>query len=190
MLDNLKNKSIILASASPRRSFLLSELLIDHEVKKYDFNEEVPLSTLPEKYAIEISKKKANQIDKKHDHIYITADTTVVNESKVLGKPKSEAEAISILKTLSAKSHKVISGVTISWNDKTISFSESSIVDFAPLSIEEIKFYVDRFKPFDKAGSYGIQEWIGMIGITKISGCYYNIMGLPTRRLYNELKKV
>jgi len=190
MLKNLANKKIILASASPRRSFLLSEILIKHQVIKYDFDESVPVNIKPEDYAEYIAVKKSNQIlEKKTNHIYITSDTTVVSNQNVLGKPKDKEEAIETIASLIGGEHKVISGVCISTDQETFSFNEVSKVTFAQLTKEEIVFYVNQFKPFDKAGSYGIQEWIGMIGISKISGCYYNIMGLPTQKLYQALKK-
>ena len=190
MLNNLSSKTIILASASPRRSFILSELQITHKVIKYDFNEEVPEKIKPHEYAEYIAIKKSDQILDKHpSHIYITADTTVVSNNTVLGKPSSKEDAINTISSLINNTHEVISGVCISSEDKKITFNERSLVTFEDLTKEEITFYVDQFKPYDKAGSYGIQEWIGMVGISEIKGCYYNIMGLPTQKLYKALKE-
>lgn len=190
LLSNIKGTKVILASASPRRSFLLSELMIPHEVQKFDFDEELSKDITPKEVALEIAKKKASQISRKKDIIYITADTVVINNEKVFGKPNNKEEAFTTLKELSGNTHYVTSGVTISYNENLISFCETSEVTFRTLSTEDLHFYIENFKPFDKAGSYGIQDWIGMIGIKEIKGCYYNIMGLPTARLYAELKKI
>ena len=190
MLNNLKNKIIILASASPRRSFLLSELNIDHQVKKYDFDESIPQHISAIKSAEYIAIKKNDQITKKSpNHIYISSDTTVVINNRVLGKPKDHNEAKNMIKSFSGTTHQVITGVCISSLEKTISFDSISDVTFNNLTSEEIDFYVEKYSPLDKAGAYGIQEWIGMMGISHITGSYYNIMGLPTEKVFEALKQ-
>lgn len=184
------NKNIILASGSPRRSFLLQEINIPHKVIKLDFDESIPPETLPDNVASTLAENKSAQIPNKElNTIYITADTVVILDNNVLGKPKDKQTAIEYLKNLSNTSHNVITGVCLSSTEKKISFQCISKVFFKALSIEEITYYVENYKPFDKAGAYGIQEWIGMIGITKIEGSYFNIMGLPTHELKIQLEK-
>jgi septum formation protein len=185
----LKNGKIILASASPRRSFLLKEIGIQHEVKKFDFIENIPEDVNPKDASLFLAKSKSEQIlNKNPNHIYITADTVVILDNYVLGKPSDALEAEKTLSALSSKCHSVITGVCITNHLKTVSFKVESKVFFKSLTEEEILFYIDHYKPFDKAGSYGIQEWIGMIGIEKIEGSYFNIMGLPTFEVYSALK--
>jgi len=186
---NLAHKKVILASASPRRSFLLNSIGIKHEVQKINFTETLSTLPLPEKTAEEIAKSKINQINNiKDNHIYITADTTVIQDSRVLGKPINELEAKKTLKAYSGKSHLVITGVCIASSDKKISFSATTKVHFMEISNQEIDYYIKNHKPFDKAGSYGIQEWFGATKIKSITGCYYNVMGLPTQMVYSALK--
>ena len=183
--------SIILASNSPRRQELLAGLDIDFNVfVKKDVDESYPEGMANEKIAEYLALKKANSYrnDIKDNVIVITADTVVINGAKILGKPSDKTEAITMLKELSGNTHIVITGVAITSNSKQYSFSSLTEVSFAPLSHEEIEYYVEKYKPYDKAGSYGIQEWIGYIGIESISGSYFNVMGLPTRRLYDALK--
>ena len=183
--------SIILASNSPRRQELLAGLDIDFNVfVKKDVDESYPDGMANEKIAEYLALKKANSYrnDIKDDVIVITADTVVINRAEILGKPSDKAEAIAMLKVLSGNTHIVITGVAITSNSKQYSFSSLTEVSFAPLSDEEIEYYVEKYKPYDKAGSYGIQEWIGYIGIESIRGSYFNVMGLPTRRLYDALK--
>lgn len=181
----------ILASASPRRKELLAGLNLDFTVKvKEGIDESYPDGLSAEEIPVYISQKKAKayRSELKEDEILITADTIVWLDSKVLGKPKDRQDAVFMLKELSGKTHLVITGVTISSVHKCISFSSTTEVQFANLTDEEIEFYVDNYSPMDKAGAYGIQEYIGFIGVTSIRGSYFNVMGLPVQRLYQELK--
>jgi septum formation protein len=181
---------IILASASPRRSFLLNEIGFMHTVQKFDFDESVPSEISPELSSLYIAESKSEQIKKKLKHtLYICADTIVLVDGKILGKPKNNQEAFAMLSSLSDKWHQVITGVVIASDEKQVSFHDVSEVKFKELSDSEIDFYIEKYQPIDKAGSYGIQEWIGMIGIESIKGSYFNIMGLPTHRVYEELMK-
>lgn len=191
MLD-LSKYHIILASNSPRRKELLSGLGLTYEIKILpDIDESFPDNLTGEDIAKYIAKEKANAYESalKEDTLLITADTIVLLEGKVYGKPKDGQEAKQMLRSLSGKTHKVITGVCITTKEQQHTFSVSSDVRFARLEEDEISFYVDKYKPFDKAGAYGIQEWIGYIAVEYISGSYFNIMGLPVQRLYQELKK-
>ncbi|WP_068472336.1 Maf family nucleotide pyrophosphatase [Saccharicrinis aurantiacus] len=193
-MQNLNNYNIILASKSPRRSQLLSEIGIDFSVEiKEDVEEKYPSDLKHEDIAVFLSQLKAKPflVDIQNDSskIVITADTIVCAKGKVLGKPKDKAEATEMLKLLSGIKHQVISGVTISSKQKVVSFSVSTDVYFKYLTEAEIEYYINNYKPFDKAGAYGIQEWIGMIGIEKIEGSYFNVVGLPVQRLYEELNQ-
>lgn len=184
---------IILASASPRRKELLSGLGVDFEVRLMDgIDESYPEGLTGEQIAEHISRGKANvyleTIAK--NELVITADTIVYFEGQVLGKPKDEEEAILMLKQLSGHQHQVITGVTLMSKSFTKTFSSVSQVFFARLTDEEIKHYVTHFHPTDKAGAYGIQEWIGYVGVERIEGSYFNVMGLPIQKLYTELKKI
>ena len=183
---NIK-KNIILGSKSPRRIDLLKLINLDFEVKKLDINEDYPKSLSPIQIALFLSKKKANAFEVQKNDILICADTIVYVKSHILGKPKSKKEAIAMLKTISNKRHFVVTGVTIKTIKKTISFYERTIVYFKKLSNKEIEFYVNNYSPLDKAGAYGIQDWIGLIGVKKILGSYYNVMGLPTLKVYETL---
>lgn len=189
---NLENRQLILGSQSPRRSQLLSELGLKFEVVVRETDEVVDEQLKPIEVVKAIAAKKAEAF--LHDFegaVIITADTIVVtSEQQILGKPKSKAEAFEVLRMLSGDIHEVITAVCILENEKLITFSESTEVEFYPLSDDEINFYIDKYEPFDKAGSYGIQEWIGRIGIKSIKGEYTNVVGLPTARLYQELKKL
>ncbi len=189
---NLSQYNIILASNSPRRKELLSGLNIPYEVKTLpNIDESYPDNLIGEDIAIYIAKEKANaylnQMDSKA--LLITADTIVLLDGKVYGKPSDKADAKQMLHDLSGKTHQVITGVCITTKDKQISFGVSSEVRFAKLDDDEIEYYVSNYKPFDKAGAYGVQEWIGYVAVEYISGSYFNIMGLPIQRLYRELKK-
>lgn len=180
-----------LASNSPRRKALLEDLEWKFEV----FTREVD-ETLPEKVRVEdaaefLARKKAESYqDIAQNRLVITADTVVVLGKNILGKPRNAGEAQTMLKALSGKNHLVISGVCLSWKDKVHSFSEQTRVFFRDLSEAEIQHYIKTSQPFDKAGSYGIQEWIGKIGISRIEGDYYNVVGLPVSRLYQELNQL
>lgn len=191
-LDNLKNYKILLASASPRRKELLGELNIQFETAQtIDVDESYP-DTMP---AIDVapylSRLKADAYKSliTGNELIITADTVVINDNKVLGKPSSPAEAKKMLKSLSDHCHNVVTGVTITTVNKQVTFAVNTEVEFAKLDKDEIDWYVDTFNPLDKAGAYGIQEWIGCMGVRNINGSFYNVMGLPLHRLYSELKK-
>jgi len=178
---------IILASASPRRRDILQNANIDFEVIVSDADENID-ETNPEKYTLEVAKRKANAIENYDDAIIIAADTAVALESRILGKPKDEEDAFKMLSFLSGKCHSVYTGVCIKSAEKEISFCEKSDVYFKELSEDEIRNYIESGEPFGKAGAYGIQG-IGGLMISKISGDYLNIVGLPMSRLYDALKK-
>ena len=190
---NIKDKKIILASASPRRKELLAGLCIDFEVDTRNNFEEVYSPDTPhEKIPEVLSEGKSYGFHRplQNNEILITSDTLVLCEGHVMGKPHSREEAYQMLRLLSGRTHKVITGVTIRNSEKTLTSSDTAIVHFKDLSDKEIYYYIDNFKPFDKAGAYGIQEWIGFVGVESISGSYFNVMGLPIQRLYTELKKL
>ena len=190
LVEKLKKYNIILGSSSPRRKQLLAELGIEFTIKTTQKEEHYPEKLDGVKIVEFLAKQKADSISKEllGNYLLITADTIVVQENKILHKPKDKGEAIRILKNLSGKSHKVISGVCIKSAEKEVIFSSITEVFFANLSDDEINFYIGRCTPLDKAGSYGIQEWIGFIGIKKIIGSYNNVVGLPTAELYQKLK--
>ena len=189
MLDNLKHYNVILGSGSPRRKELLAGLGIDFRVEVMKGIEETYPADLPvEEIPLYLSQLKAHAYQPQPGDMIITADTVVILHGKVIGKPKDEADAKHMLTQLSGNVHTVVTGVTVSIHDRVESFSCSSKVEFAPLTAEEIDYYVKKYRPFDKAGSYGIQEWIGYMGIKGISGSFYNVMGLPVQRLYAMLK--
>ncbi|MBR5085764.1 MAG: septum formation protein Maf [Muribaculaceae bacterium] len=193
LLDSLKRYNIILASNSPRRRELLGDLGIEFEVRTIKGIDESYPDDLPVLEIAEyISRKKAlaYQAEMGSDELIITADTVVILGDEVLGKPANDEDACRMLRELSDKTHKVVTGVTIVTAAATRSFSAVSDVEFAPLSNEDIQYYVDNYKPLDKAGAYGIQEWIGCMGVRHISGSFYNVMGLPLHRLYNELERM
>lgn len=191
-LDKLKRYRIILASASPRRKELLSKLDIDFTVKSlYDVDESFPASLPVVQVPQYISRKKADAYrqEMQENDMVITADTVVAVGRRILGKPKSAEEARVMLKLLSDRYHRVVTGVTIMTAKRTETFATVSRVRFTRLNDEEIDYYISKYKPFDKAGAYGIQEWIGMVGITELNGSYFNVMGLPVQRLYAKLKE-
>lgn len=191
MLD-LSRYDIILASNSPRRKELLSGLDIPYEIKTLpDIDESYPGYLTREDIAIYIAKEKADAyLDNMADNtLLITADTIVLLDGKVYGKPQDEAEAKQMLHDLSGKTHQVLTGVCITTKEKQKAFGVSSEVRFSKLDDDEIEYYVTKYKPLDKAGAYGVQEWIGYIAVDYISGSYFNIMGLPIQRLYRELKE-
>ena len=191
MFDNLKEKNIILASKSPRRRELLKELGLDFEIISIDgVEEKYPENLETKKIAEFLSNLKADAYLSvlNNNDLIITADTIVVCDNKVLGKPNDSDCAINMLMSLSGKTHEVITGVTILTADKRTSFSVSTDVEFANITREEAEYYVDKYSPFDKAGAYGIQEGIGYVAVKSINGSFYNVMGLPLHRLYQELK--
>ena len=182
---------IILASNSPRRKELLASIDVPFEIRVIDGIDESYPDTLPTKDIAEyISKKKAAAYRETMavDELVITADTIVVLGSQVMGKPHDADEACYMLRQLSGQTHQVITGVTLTTKDRQMSFSVETDVTFKTLSDEEIDYYVIHYCPFDKAGAYGIQEWIGHIGVTGMSGSYFNVMGLPVQRIYEALK--
>lgn len=190
--EKLKGYEIILASNSPRRKELLSGLDIDYTIKTLpDIDESYPEGLEKEEIPVYIAKAKAlSYKDLLNDkHLIITADTIVWLNGKVYGKPQDEEEAKTMLRHLSGQTHEVLTGVCIADRHKEKTFCAVSKVRFAELDEEEIDYYIDRYKPYDKAGSYGVQEWIGYIGVEKIEGSFYNVMGLPVRMLYKELKE-
>jgi septum formation protein len=190
--QQLSQYHLILASASPRRISLLKELNLTFDCIPLDVEEVFPSGLEDHEVAKFLAKLKAEAfpIEKlTHKSILITADTIVCLNDEVIGKPEDRDHAIAMLQKLSGRMHKVITGVCLRSHDKEIIFSNETDVYFSKLTDEEIIYYVDQFKPFDKAGAYGIQEWIGYIGIEKIEGSYFNVMGLPVQQLYLELKK-
>lgn len=183
---------ILLASHSPRRRELLEMLNLKFGIADgIEVDETYPELLAPEEVPSYLSRKKGETYAPlmAEGQLIITADTIVILDGEILGKPESPEHARSMLHKLSGRTHKVVTGVTLSTLHKTSTFSVSTAVEFAPLSEEVIDYYVDTFKPLDKAGAYGIQEWIGAVGIRGIHGSYYNVMGLPVHRLYNELLK-
>lgn len=187
-----KNYKIILASNSPRRKELLAGLDVDFEVRVIqDIDESFPTSLPTKDIAEFISRKKAAVYQERmaDNELVITADTIVVLDSEVMGKPHDEADALRMLHKLSGRTHQVITGVTLTTTTRQQSFSVETDVTFKKLSDEEIDYYVQRYKPFDKAGAYGIQEWIGHIGVTGLQGSYFNVMGLPVQRIYEALRQ-
>ena len=181
---------LILSSNSPRRKELLAGLDIPFEVRVIEDIDESYPDTLPTGEIAEyIAQKKAAAYEVGNDEVLITADTIVVLDDQILGKPADAEEAKLMLRSLSGKTHHVITGVCLKSRDQQHHFSVISEVTFKTLAEDEISYYVENYKPFDKAGAYGIQEWIGYIGVTGLSGSYFNVMGLPVQRIYEELKK-
>lgn len=179
---------IILASNSPRRKELLGGLGVDFEVKVLNGVDESYPDTLPAKDVAEyIATEKAAAYIVQEDELLITADTVVIVGQDILGKPKDAADACRMLRELSGKTHQVVTGVCLTTSKEQRRFSVTTDVTFKQLSDAEIEHYVDKYKPFDKAGAYGIQEWIGYIGVTALNGSYYNVMGFPVQRVYEEL---
>ena len=191
MLENLNKYTIVLASKSPRRKQLLQEIGIPFSVETIEVDEVYPENLPVEEVAAYLAKLKAtpfiNNID---DYkLIITSDTIVCVDNQILGKPAGYEEAFEMLRLLSGRSHQVMTGVNLFSQSKSISFTTTTTVHFKVLSKEEIGYYLDNFKPYDKAGAYGIQEWIGHIAVERIDGSYFNVMGLPIQRLYEELRK-
>lgn len=189
--DKLKSYNVILASASPRRRELLRATGIEYSLApKFECEELYPTTLAAEDVAAYLSelKSRAYPMPLALNDILITADTTVVIDNEVLGKPATEAEAREMIGRLAGREHSVVTGVTLRSVDYTRSFASTSRVRFAPLTEEQITYYVENYKPIDKAGAYGIQEWIGYVGIESIEGSFYNVMGLPVQRLCRELE--
>ena len=191
MLKKFKNYNFILGSNSPRRKEILKEIGLEFSIYpsniNENFNKEIELKDIP----VFLAEKKANALKKKlkENDILITADTIVIYKNELLSKPENTYQAKEMLEKLSGKSHKVITGVCLSSKNIKSIFSCETIVTFNDLNKFEIEFYINKYNPFDKAGSYGIQEWIGLIGVKKIEGSYTNVVGLPASMLYSKLKK-
>ena len=182
-------KKIILASASPRRKQLLEQAEIDFEVVVSETDEsfpsDLPIPEVPMHIALQKAKAVANLVEA--NTIIIAADTIVVVDDEIIGKPKDENDAILILQKLNGKTHRVITGVCIVKDGKEILITDTTLVTFHQLSVEQLTHYVQHYKPYDKAGAYAIQEWIGVVGIKKIDGCFYNVMGLPVSKVLAHL---
>ncbi len=180
---------IILASKSPRRQALIKELGFPFEIRSADIAEIYPDDLVPEYIPRYLAELKAKPFEGsiREGEVLLTSDTIVLLDNQPIGKPKDSDDAREMLQALSGKTHTVVTGVCLTSTEKKSTFSELTKVHFNELSNEEIRYYVDTFKPMDKAGSYAIQEWIGYIGVRGIEGCYYNVMGLPLNRLYHEL---
>ena len=191
MLKKFKNYNFILGSNSPRRKEILKDIGLNFSVFPSNIEENFNKNIKLENIGAFLAEKKANAIknELKENDLLITADTTVIHNNELLSKPENTLQAKEMLNKLSGKSHKVITGVCLLSKNKKSTFSCETIVTFNDLDKIEIEFYINKFKPFDKAGSYGIQEWIGLIGIKKIEGSYTNVVGLPASMLYTELKK-
>ena len=193
MLENLNKYKVVLASNSPRRKELLSGLGIQYEVKTMpDIDESFPEGMDGVEIPAYIARSKADAYRPmmQEDELIITADTIVWLDGEVMGKPVDAVDAHRMLRALSGQTHQVITGVCLTTVCEQKSFATVTDVTFARLSDEEIDYYIERYRPMDKAGSYGIQEWIGFVGVESISGSYFNVMGLPIQRLYTELKKL
>jgi septum formation protein len=189
--EKFKNHTIILASGSPRRQQFLKELEIDFEIRLKEIEEIYPDHLKAEEITNFLAKLKASAFENElqDNEILITSDTIVWLDNKALGKPIDASHAVRMLTEMSGKTHKVVTSVYIKSTKKEVVFHEETLVTFTNLSLDEIEFYLKNYKPFDKAGSYGIQEWIGLIAIEKIEGSYANVVGLPTHKLYKELMK-
>ena len=182
---------IILASKSPRRQQLLKLMDLEFRIVLKEVDESYPVELKPEEIAVYIAEKKARAFDETvSNEIVLTADTIVCIDDKILGKPENAAHAVEMLQLLSGRMHLVITGVCLFYKQQYHSFYDVSEVYFCDLTDEEITGYVNKYQPFDKAGSYGIQERIGLIGIERINGSYTNVVGLPTEKLYRELMKL
>ena len=190
--DKLKNYKIILASGSPRRQQFFKDLDIDFEIRIKEIDEVYPPNLIEEDITdyLAVLKSDAFEGELLENEILITSDTIVWHENKALGKPKDYDDAFAMLQSLSNKTHQVITSVCFKTNNRTEVISETTKVTFHPLSDDEIKYYLDNYKPFDKAGSYGIQDWFGFIGVAKIEGSYPNVMGLPIDKVYQYLNKL
>lgn len=187
--QQLESYSLILASQSPRRKALLKGLDVNFTIRLIpDLDESFPSTLKGADVPVYLAEKKAQAYTLTDNEILITADTVVLLDNEILNKPIDLAHARELIQKLSGRKHEVVTGVCLSANNKKHSFSASSMVHFAPLTAEEIDFYVEKYKPLDKAGAYGVQEWIGFAAIERIEGSYFNVMGLPVQQLYNELK--
>ena len=189
--EKSKHIKIILASKSPRRQELLKNIFSDFKIEVREIDETFPSYLKRGNIAKYISEQKAKAFTlEKRDELIITADTIVCLENQVLGKPKSHQEAYEMLRSLSGKTHTVFTGVCLLFKGELTSFYDATHVSFYNLSDEEINYYIKKHQPFDKAGAYGIQEWMGYVGIKKMEGDFFNVMGLPLHRLYREVNKL
>ena len=191
MLTTKSSTKLILASQSPRRQALLKAMDLDFQVMVKPVDETFPQHIPTEKMAEYLAEKKADAFDFSElssDTTLIACDTVVIIDDEILGKAENQDEAIAMLKKLSGRKHSVMTGVCIKTSTQKKLFSETTFVYFKNLTDEQIRYYVETYKPFDKAGAYGIQEWIGLVGIERIEGCYYNVMGLPTAKLATKLQ--
>jgi septum formation protein len=191
-------QNIILASQSPRRKALLELANISFEVVVKSTDEKYPADLSVEQIPVHIARQKAIEVNKYLDEAYhqqhsdkliLAADTIVVTDNAIIGKPEDRNDAINMLQVLAGKKHRVITGVVLMSDESEYSFSDITEVEFHPLSLQQIEYYVDTFKPYDKAGAYAIQEWIGAVGIKNINGDFYNVMGLPISRVVQELER-
>ncbi|WP_205462008.1 Maf-like protein [Mangrovibacterium lignilyticum] len=191
ILKNLENYKLVLASASPRRQQLMKDLGLEFEVRPADVDEFYPENLGMTAIAEYLAQLKADALNggMPDNELIITADTIVWKDDKVLGKPADRQEAFDMLKSLSGSQHQVITGMHLQSKNKRVSFHAVTEVWFDEMNDDEIYFYIDKYKPYDKAGAYGIQEWIGFVGIYKIEGSFYNVMGLPVHKLYQYLKE-
>lgn len=192
-MERLKDYNIILASNSPRRRELLAGLDLEFEVRVIKgIDESYPTTLAPHDVAQYIAARKADAYVESlaENDLVITADTVVIVDGDILGKPHDKAEAHHMLRSISGRTHQVVTGVCIVTCDKRREFSVTTDVTFREITDAEIDYYIERYRPFDKAGAYGIQEWIGYVGVTALHGSYYNVMGLPVQRIYAELQKL
>ena len=193
LLSDLKQYKVYLASKSPRRRELLAGMGVDFEILKTDVEETYDPSWTPEQIVMHLSKLKLSPIDMAHydpNTIFIACDTIVVVDGQIIGKPKDEADAERMLNMLSGSTHTVYSGLTVATPQKQLTDFRATEVVFDTLTDDMIHYYINTYQPFDKAGSYGVQEWIGYVGIGEVRGSYYNVMGLPTRLLWQMLTAV
>ena len=193
LLDELNKRKIFLASKSPRRRELLSGMGVEFEVMSTDVEETYDPAWSPEKIVMHLSRLKLSPIDMSQydpDTIFITCDTIVVVNGQIIGKPKDKGDATRMLKMLSGNTHTVYSGVTVATPQRQLTDYRSTEVVFETLTDDMIQYYIDTYQPYDKAGSYGVQEWIGRVGIREVHGSFYNVMGLPTRLLWQMLEAV
>lgn len=191
ILGHLNRYKVVLASKSPRRQELLRGMGVDFTILTKETPEDYP--DMPyEKVPEYLSRQKSlafKDEELPENYLLITADTVVIAENEILGKPSDKADALRMLQLLSGRTHHVVTGVTVRSKDNISTFAATSQVTFAQLDPEEMEHYVDQYRPYDKAGAYGIQEWIGYVGISGLQGSFYNVMGLPTRKLYQTLKE-
>jgi nucleoside triphosphate pyrophosphatase len=188
-----KDIEIILASGSPRRKQLLDQAGLQFKIINPSTDEHFPPGLPIEEIPVYIAENKAKAVPENHITTHsalIAADTIVVLHDQIIGKPADRAEAIKILSALSGNKHQVITGVVIIYQQQKIHFAEITEVDFRELTLQQIEYYIDHFQPYDKAGAYAIQEWIGLIGVEKINGCYFNVMGLPVGRVLDALQQL